>query len=147
MEAHMGEAREVVDRVTAAMTAGDREAVVACYAVDAVAITPDAGELTGREAISEYLAQLAEAFPDFGFEYLQKHDSGNVAIDEGYVTGTNTGSLQMPTGETLPATGNQIRIRSCDVATVEGGAISTHRFYFDQMEFLDQLGLQPDVST
>jgi len=30
------------------------------------------------------------------------------------------------------------------VATVEDGAVTSHRFYFDQMEFLGQLGLLPD---
>ncbi|MDQ4019216.1 MAG: ester cyclase, partial [Actinomycetota bacterium] len=55
------------------------------------------------------------------------------------------GPLQMPDGETIPATGKQIRVRGCDVATVENGRITSHRFYFDQMEFLSQLGLVPEA--
>jgi hypothetical protein len=74
---------------------------------------------------------------------LQKHDAGNVAIDEGYLVGTHTGPLPTPSGETIPATGKQINVRSCDVATVEAGVVTQHRFYFDQMEFLGQLGLLP----
>jgi hypothetical protein len=35
-------------------------------------------------------------------------------------------------------------VRSCDIARVEGGLITTHHFYFDQMEFLGQLGLLPE---
>jgi len=143
----MGEAREVMDRATAAMMAKDPEAAAVCYAADAVATTPDEGEISGREAISKYLVQLIEAFPDVGYEYVQQHESGLVAIDEGYVIGTNTGPLLMPSGESLPATGKQIRVRSCDVANVEGGLITTHRFYFDQMEFLGQLGLLPDMPS
>jgi len=50
----------------------------------------------------------------------------------------------MPSGESVPATGKQIRIRECDVVLVEGGQITQHRFYFDQLEFLDQLGLLPE---
>lgn len=46
----------------------------------------------------------------------------------------------MPTGETLQATGKSVRLRICDIATVEGGRIISHRFYFDQVEFLTQLG-------
>lgn len=140
----MGEAREVMDRLTAAATAGDAAAVAACYAVDAVAVTPDAGEVVGREAISSYMLGLAEAFPDMAYEYAQKHEVGNVAIDEGYVTGTNTGPLAVRPGESLPPTGKQIRMRSCDFAEVEGGLITSHRLYFDQMDFLGQLGLLPD---
>ena len=140
----MGEAREVMDRLTAAATAGDAAAVMACYAVDAVGVTPDAGEIAGREAISAYLLGLAEAFPDIAYEYAQKHEVGNVAIDEGYITGTNTGPLVVRPGESLPPTGKRVRMRSCDVAEVEGGLITSHRFYFDQMDFLAQLGLLPD---
>jgi hypothetical protein len=64
-----------------------------------------------------------------------------VAIDEGYLTGTHTVPLSLPSGETVASNGKQIRIRSCDLATVEGGLITEHHFQFDQMEFLEQLGL------
>ena len=46
-----------------------------------------------------------------------------------------------PDGQSVPATGKQIRVRECDVVIVEDGLIREHRFYFDQMEFLGQLGL------
>ncbi len=44
----MGQAREVMDRLTSAMTARDKETQAACYAADAVAVTPDQGEITGQ---------------------------------------------------------------------------------------------------
>lgn len=44
----MGEAREVLDRFTDAFVRGDLEAAANCYAEDAVAVTPDEGELHGR---------------------------------------------------------------------------------------------------
>jgi ketosteroid isomerase-like protein len=55
--------------------------------------------------------------------------------------------MRMPTGETLPATGKEVRVRSCDVARVEGGEITSHHFYFDQLEFLIQLGLMREMSA
>jgi predicted ester cyclase len=61
------------------------------------------------------------------------------------VVGTNTGPLQLPSRETLPATGKRIRIRGTDAATVTNGRITNHRFYYDQMEFLGQLGLTPEA--
>jgi ketosteroid isomerase-like protein len=143
----MGDAREVMDRVTAAVFGQDFDAAAACYAENAVAVTPDQGEVRGREAIIGYLKQQVEVFPDAGYEYVQKHESGNVAIDEGYFTGTHTAPLPLPSGETVAPTGKQIRIRSCDLATVDGGLITQHNFYFDQMEFLEQLGLSQDVGS
>jgi ketosteroid isomerase-like protein len=44
----------------------------------------------------------------------------------------------------MSATGNRVRLRSCDAATVEDGLVTSHRFYYDQMEFLRQLGLTPE---
>jgi hypothetical protein len=139
----MSEAREVLDRLTAAVVAKDAQAVAGCYTEDAVAVTPDEGELRGRDRIAEYMSQFGGSFPDLQYKYLQKHDTGNVAIDEGYLIGTHTGPLPTPSGEAIPATGKQINVRSCDVATVESGLIIQHRIYFDQMEFLGQLGLLP----
>jgi uncharacterized protein (TIGR02246 family) len=143
----MGEAREVMDRVTRAVMDGDLDAAAACYAEDAVAVTPDQGELRGRDAIRGYLQGQVDGFPDGGYEYIRKLEAGSVAIDEGYLTGTHTGSLTMPSGESIAPTGKQIRVRGCDLATVEGGLITGHRFYFDQMEFLGQLGMLPEVTS
>jgi predicted ester cyclase len=130
----MGEAREVMDRLTAAATeTKDFQAVAECYANDA--------------AIANYLRQFSDAFPDIQYEHIDKHEAGNVAVDEGYITGTHTAPLPMPSGESIPPTGKRIRVRDCDVATVEGGLVTSHNFYFDQMEFLGQLGLLPEMPT
>jgi ketosteroid isomerase-like protein len=148
MEIMMGEARELMNRVTTAVTTGsDVKAAEQCYAADAVAMTPDQGEIRGREQIAEWLRQFVDAFSDLTYEAIQEHEVGNVAIDEGYFNGTHTGALTGPTGESIPATGKQVRVRSCDVATVENGLITQHRFYYDQMEFLGQLGLLPEMPS
>lgn len=94
----MGQAREVMDRLTTAVTARDKETQAACYSADAVAVTPEEGELVGPEAISNYLSQFGESFPDISYEYAEKHEAGNVAIDVGFVVGTNTGPLPLPSG-------------------------------------------------
>lgn len=143
----MGQAREIMDRLTTAMDEKDRETLAGCYAANAVAHTPDEGELTGRDAITSYLFHFWEAIPDVRYEAVEKYEAGDVAIDEGVVVGTNTGPLSLPSGETMPATGKQIRIRSCDIARVEGGEITSHHFYFDQMEFMAQLGLMREMSS
>ena len=143
----MGEAREVMNRITAALDAQDLEAAAECYATDAVAETPDQGQIRGREAIAEYFRQLTDAFPDVRYEPQHGHESANVAIDEGFVVGTHTSPLPLPSGESVPATGKQIRVRSCDIISVEDGLVTSHRFYFDQMEFLGQLGLLPEMPS
>ncbi len=137
----MGEAREVLNRATHAFFSGEWDTGGKLYAPDAVAVTPDKGEVTGRDNIIAWTRELTDAFPDARYEPVNEYESGNTAIDEGYFAGTNTGPLQGPTGETIPATGKSVRVRACDLATVEDGVITSHRFYFDQVEFLGQLGL------
>jgi ketosteroid isomerase-like protein len=140
----MGEARRVMDRVTEAAFAEDQEALKELYAPDAVAETPDQGNVSGRDAIAAWFSQFATAFPDASWESAHKHEAGNVAIDEGYVVGTHTGPLAIPGGESIAPTGKSVRVRGCDAATVEDGVVKSHRFYFDQMELLGQLGLTPE---
>ena len=144
----MGEARDTLDRMTTALMANDLKTVGECYCENAVAITPDDGEVNDRTGIVDYFGKVLQAFPDLHYEYLAKHESATVAIDEGYFTGTNTGNISGPDGESIPATGRQVRVRECDVVTVDDdGLIREHRFYYDQMEFLGQLGLIPETAT
>jgi ketosteroid isomerase-like protein len=134
-----------MDAVTEAVFQKDLEAAAHLYAPDAVMVTPDQGEVRGREQIIGYLKQFNDAFPDNRYEPAYAHESGDTAIDEGYFVGTNTAPLPLPTGEEIPATGKHVRVRACDIATVQNGVITSHRFYFDQMEFLGQLGLVPET--
>lgn len=141
----MGEARDMMDRVTnAAVTIGDLKAIGECYAEDAVIMTPDEGQLTGRDQIMEWWRPFLEGFTELKWEPLHAYEVGDTAIDEGFFGGLNTGPLSTPMG-TVPATGKRIRVRGCDVATVVNGHIVEHRFYFDQMEMLGQLGLLPET--
>jgi hypothetical protein len=66
--------------------------------------------------------------PDSRYESLQKHESANIAIDEGYFTGSHTAP---------PPAGKQIRMRACDLASVEVGLVTEHQLHWDQMEFCD----------
>ena len=136
----MGRAREVMDLLTDAVMAGDRDALGRLYAPDAVAETPDAGRLEGREAIIDYLVTFKPAFPDMSWEAVSQHEIGDTAVDEGYFVGTNTGVLSSPGGD-MPPTGRSIRVRECDLVTVSDGVAVSHRFYYDQLEFMSQLGL------
>jgi hypothetical protein len=140
----MGEAREVMDRLTEAVTHPDLKAIAELYAEDAVAVTPDEGEIRGRDNIVEYWRQMTEMVPDARFESVHSYEIGNTAIDEGFFSGRNTGPIQLPTGDSLPPTQKEVRIRGVDLATVdESGRIVDYRLYFDEMEFLGQLGLLP----
>jgi ketosteroid isomerase-like protein len=129
-----------MDRITDAAFSGDGDALGRLYAADAVAETPDAPRIEGAAAIVEYLMTFKRAFPDASFESMTQHESGDTAIDEGYLVGTHTDVLSTPDGD-VPPTGKRLRIRERDVIDVQDGVAVAHRFYYDQLEFLSQLGL------
>jgi ketosteroid isomerase-like protein len=130
-----------MDRATAAVLAGDLEALRAIYAPDVVATTPDEGELHGIDRFIEWNRTFVGSFTDRQFVSLNAHETADCAIDQGDFVGTHTEPLELPDGQTVPPTGKQIRVRAADVATVREGRIVRHDFYFDQLDMLVQLGL------
>jgi len=141
----MGQAREIMDRVSAAVMAGDRDALEQLYAADAVAESPDGPRLQGAAAIADYLLAFKRAFPDASFESMTQYEAGDTAIDEGNLVGTHTGVLSSPEGEVAP-TGRSLRLRECDILTVANGRAVAHHFYYDQLDFMSQLGLMASDS-
>lgn len=139
----MGQARDVMDRLTATLIEDhNADSVAKLYADQAVVITPDAGEVIGRKHIAEYWRQFIDGFPDGTFESISTLEAGNKAVDEGYFMGTHTAPMKTWAGETVPPTGKQVKVRECDIVTVQNGKITEHHIYFDELEFFRQLGLE-----
>lgn len=139
----MGEARKVMDALTEAMFAGDMNKAKSQYSTDAIGVGPDGSEFKGGHEIVEFLAPFFRAFPDATYQSVAKFEDGNTAIDEGIFKGTHTGPLETPDGATIPPTHKSMTMRGCDIATVEGGKITRHHFYFDMLSVMEQLGINP----
>ena len=137
----MGQARELMDRVTSALLAKDFDALRELYDPHIIGVTPDARKLHGVDEIIEYFRAVAEAFPNMSYESVGTYESGACAIDQGDMLAHNTGPLHLPGGQTLPPTGKEVRVRSMDIATVHDGRIIRHEWYWDQLEILTELGL------
>lgn len=138
----MGEARKVMDQLTEALNRQDFDAVAKMYSPDALGISP-LGEFKGGDQIAEFFRGYYTAFPDAEIRTQYRHESGNTAVDESMFVGTNTGPLKAPNGDEMPATGKSISLWGCDIAEVEDGKITSHRFYYDTMSMLAQLGMAP----
>ena len=137
----MGQARELMNRATAAVLAGDLEALRNIYADDMVASTPDEGTLHGIDAYLEWNRSFIASFSDTSYEPQREFETEDCAIDQGYFVATHTEDMELPDGQTLPASGKQIRVRAVDLATVREGKIVQHDFYFDLLDMLTQLGV------
>lgn len=136
----MSDARETFDQLTDAMNRRDLDAAAACYSPDAVLVGPD-GKYEGRAQTREMLAAYFQAFPDMHVATWGKVTAGEVVVDEWTFTGTHTGPLPTADGEVIPPTGRSVTLRGIDVGVVENGLVTSHRLYWDQLEFMTQLGL------
>lgn len=140
----MGEALEAAKRVDDAFNAHDVEARLAVNKDDTELVVPGGMQLRGREQ-ADVLRAFWEALPDATITWKNHVESGSLIAGEGVLTGTHTGPFRTPQGE-IPPSGSQVALPYAFIRRVEGGKIASEHLYFDQMEFLQQLGAMPQRS-
>jgi steroid delta-isomerase-like uncharacterized protein len=118
--------------------------------------TPDAVEdelatdrrLEGFDAMLEAAQGWKRAFPDGRGMVLRAYSDGPAAVLEILWEGTNSGPMQGPSGERLPATGKRVQVQAVQVFEIEGGRVRTLRHYFNLLTILSQLGVgAPGAAT
>ena len=139
----MGEALETAKRADDAFNAHDVDARLAANSGDAELVMPGGMKLRGREQ-ADVLRAFWEALPDATVRWENHLESGSMIAGEGVLTGTHSGPFRTPRGE-IPASGGQVRLPYAFIRRVEGGKITSEHLYFDQMEFLQQLGALPQA--
>ncbi len=121
----------------------DFDALRKLYSPSVQYVDPD-GELTGVEAVMDHLKQQVGPFPDATHEVRFVGGDDAFAMAEWQMTGTNTGSLTMPDGSTLPATGLAVVLPVVTIYDVRDGLIVSERNYYDNLGLYAQLGLLPE---
>ena len=115
---------------------------------DAELVTPMAGTVKGRDAVLAYFKQMRQTFPDARVDIHKILAEGNTTVVEYTFTGTNKGPMQLPTGETIPATNKALSGPGLDIAEVDDqGRLKSLRQYFDTARGLQQLGLAPQPAA
>lgn len=99
-----------------------------------------AGHLQGREAIRAFVTGFWSAFPDARLTPARMIGDGTLAAAEGVFTGTHQRALPGPQGD-LPPTGRRIEFRWASMVEVLGNEVLFEHLYWDQLEFMTQLGL------
>ena len=112
------------------------------WAADAELVAPQ-GQISGRDDVIGFLGVFHEAFPDLRLELKQLLTDGPAAAAEGTLVGTHTGVLHTPNGDVAP-TGRAVELRWAAVYLTDGDTLKSEHLFFDQMDFLGQLGLLPD---
>jgi predicted ester cyclase len=134
----MGEALEAARRADDAFNAHDVDGRLAANTENSELVMPGGMQLRGREH-ANVLRAFWEALPDATITWKVYVESGDLIAGEGILSGTHTGPFRTPQGE-IPASGTEVSLPYAFVRRVEGGKIASEHLYFDQMEFLKQLG-------
>lgn len=136
----MTDVRDVAERYYERFAAGDLEGAASLFADGCPTVTP-AGTFDPAEH-AEFSRAFRAALPDARMEVVAAVESGDEIFLIGRFRGTHRGDLVSPQG-TLPASGNAIDVRFADYFRVEGGAVTAHEVFWDQVDMLGQLGAGP----
>jgi predicted ester cyclase len=138
-----GDTRSLIEREVELWNAKDREGWLAGFDLNRLDVQlPGGPRLTGREAAETTWSMYQDAFPDGRIETIAIHADDRGGVHESRATGTHTGILRGPAGEIAP-TGKPVHLRLCSVYEFQEGKITSQHVYFDQAEFLSQLGITP----
>ena len=126
---------------------GDHEGFLELQAVDCEWAVPGA-QFNGRDAVRDWTAPFHEEFSDSRHEVTRIEELGDTAFVEGVWHAVNDGPLRTPQGE-VPPTGRKVDLRFAVVIRRSPNAAQARsvHLYFDQLEFLGQLGLMPEPAA
>jgi predicted ester cyclase len=135
----MPDAEDVILKHVAAVN--DRDSDADPWAADAEMEAPGA-QVSGRDAVMGFVGVFQEAFLDLRLEITQLLTDGPAAAAEGIIAGTHDGVLHTPNGDVAP-TGRAVELRFAAVYLTDRDTLKSEHLFFDQMDFLGQLGLLP----
>jgi steroid delta-isomerase-like uncharacterized protein len=138
----MGDASQLVAEFVDAFNSHDEARIRQGYAEDVKFMAPGA-EADGADAATEYSMTYIRAFPDVRLEVTNIIASGDWIVAEYKYSGTHTAPLATPDGGDIPPTNRRATGTGVDIIRVENGKVVEERLYFDQLEFLTQLGIIP----
>lgn len=125
-----------------AFNAQDPEGRRAVEAPDIEAVLPGGMTLQGPDQLHEVVKVFWEALPDGKINVENQFAAGDMVVAEGTLSGTHGGTFRTPQGE-IPASGNQVNLRYASVKKFREGKLVSEHLYFDQLEFLQQIGALP----
>jgi steroid delta-isomerase-like uncharacterized protein len=131
---------ELARRHDEAFNAQDADGRIAIEASDIEVVMPGGMKLRGREQVMEVVRAFWKAMPDVKIALESQLAAGDAVVAEGTLSGTHSGTFRTPQGE-IPASGNSVTLRYAAVKRFRDGKLESEHLYFDQLEFLQQLGV------
>ena len=115
------------------------------FADDFVGYAPGAPGPTTREQAKMVNQGFLTAFPDLHFDITLTLAQGDYVVTHWTGTGTHTGPLPTPSGNTIPPTGKKATVMGSNTAEIKNGKITRGWQFWDMASLLGQLGLMPPM--
>jgi steroid delta-isomerase-like uncharacterized protein len=138
----MADVIELARRHDDAFNSQDADARRAIEAPDIEVVMPGGMTIQGHENVMQVVRSFWQALPDGRIIPDAQFAAGDVVVAEGTLAGTHTGTFRTPSDE-IPPTGNAVSLRYAAVKRFQDDRIVSEHLYFDQLEFLQQLGAAP----
>jgi steroid delta-isomerase-like uncharacterized protein len=142
MEVEMVDPIETARRYDEAFNAQDADTRVSNLTPDTRVTLPGGTTLIGPEQVVAIARSFWEALPDGRISSENEVAAGDTVVTEGTLTGTHSGTFRSPQGD-IPASGNRVALRYVSVKQIRDSKVAVERLYFDQFEFLQQIGALP----
>jgi steroid delta-isomerase-like uncharacterized protein len=140
--------QQAVKNFIDAFNAHDERRIREGYAENVVFEAPAGVRLEGPDAATEFAMSFVRAFPDVRLTVTNQFESGGWVAFEGEFEGTHENTLEGP-GGAIPATNRRVTGKAVEILRIENGKVVEERLYFDQLDFLTQLGVieQPQEAS
>jgi steroid delta-isomerase-like uncharacterized protein len=138
----MADPVETARRYDEAFNVQDADTRVANLTPDTQVTLPGGTTLSGPDQVVAIARSFWEALPDGRISSEHEVAAGDTVVTEGTLTGTHTGTFRNPQGD-IPASGNRVALRYVSVKQIRDSKVAMERLYFDQLEFLKQIGALP----
>lgn len=138
----MADSLELARRYDEAFNAQDAEARKRLESADVEVVMPGGMTLRGPDQVIQVVQAFWQALPDGKIMRESEFATGDVVVAEGTLAGTHKGPFRSPAGE-VPPSGNKVTLRYATVKRFGDGKLVSEHLYFDQLEFLQQIGAMP----
>jgi steroid delta-isomerase-like uncharacterized protein len=142
----MPEVRDTTARFVAAWNAHDEAALLALHASDIKFDAPGGFKATNAADATAYAMRYLKAFPNSKMTVRTELISGPWVIQEITMDGVQSETLEGPQGS-VPPTHKRVVGHGVQLLRVENDKIAEARIYYDQLDFMTQLGLIPVPAT
>lgn len=125
-----------------AFNAQDAEARLRIESPDIEVVMPGGMVLHGPEQTLQVVRAFWEALPDGKIVADNRFAAGDTVVAEGTLRGTHSGTFHSPAGD-VPPSGSTVALRFATVKRFRDDKLVSEHLYFDQLEFLQQIGAMP----